>query len=92
MKTAILPTVTLALMTATSANAWEDCDVPIHNWKSRSAVVEFAERQGWKLSRIKIDDGCYEIYATDEAGRRFEAKIDPETFEILEIQRQHKHR
>lgn len=92
MKKGILPTVTLAMMAATSAQAWDDdCDVPIRNWKDRSAVLALAEEQGWRLKHIKIDDGCYEVYGTDQTGRRFEAKIDPATLEIITVRNRHEH-
>lgn len=92
MKTGILPTVTLAIMTATSAQARDDCDVPIRDWQTRSEVLAFAEKQGWTLKRIKIDDGCYEVYGKDKSGRKFEALIDPKTFEIKAMRRTHEHR
>jgi hypothetical protein len=47
-----------------------------------------AEDRGWRLTRIKIDDGCYEVYGTDRQGQRFEAKIDPATLEIIEIEKE----
>lgn len=92
MKTGILPTVTLAIMAATSAQAREHCDAPIRDWKGREAVRALAEERGWTLGRIKIDDGCYEVYGTDETGRRFEAKIDPVTLNVIEIEDRRNHR
>ncbi|MBX9459370.1 MAG: PepSY domain-containing protein [Rhizobium sp.] len=86
MKTAILPTVALALMAATSVQAGDDCDVPIARWQMREAVRAMAADRGWTLRRIKIDDGCYEVHGIDSQGRRFEAKIDPATLEVIEIE------
>ena len=40
----------------------EGCFVPISQWQPRSAVAKLAEASGWTARRIKIDDGCYEIY------------------------------
>ena len=92
MKKGILPTVTLAMLAATSAQAWEDdCNVPIRAWKDRTAVLALAEERGWTLKRIKIDDGCYEVYGTGQSGRRFEAKINPATLEILTVRKPHEH-
>lgn len=92
MKTGILPTLALAIMAATSVQAEEDCNAPIRDWKGREAVRALAEERGWTLRRIKIDDGCYEVYGTDETGRRFEAKIDPVTLDVIEIEEHRKHR
>jgi hypothetical protein len=67
------------------ALAEDDCDAPIHRWQSRDAVRQMAAAQGWQIERLKIDDGCYEIRFTDAQGRRFKAKIDPETLKVLKL-------
>lgn len=89
MKTGILPILALTILATSPVLAFADCDAPTGEWKSREAVRELAEQQGWSLKRIKIDDGCYEVYGTDSAGRRFEAKIDPVTLEIREVEGRH---
>ncbi|MBY5374095.1 PepSY domain-containing protein [Rhizobium leguminosarum] len=85
MKTGTLPILALAVMAVTSAQARDDCDVPISNWKTHAAVRAMAGQRGWTLKRIKIDDGCYELQGTDKDGRRFEAKIDPVTLEVIQL-------
>lgn len=90
MKPATLPALALALVAATAAQAEESCNQPVGNWKSRDAVHAMASERGWTLKRIKIDDGCYEIYGTDQDGRRFEAKIDPVTLDVIEVE-DHRH-
>jgi hypothetical protein len=67
------------------ALAEDDCDAPIHRWQSRDAVRQMAAAQGWQIERLKIDDGCYEIRFTDAQGRRFKAKINPETLKVLKL-------
>lgn len=90
MKPATLPALALALVAATAAQAEESCNQPVGNWKSREAVHAMASERGWTLKRIKIDDGCYEVYGTDQDGRRFEAKIDPVTLDVIEVE-DHRH-
>ena len=63
----------------------DDCDAPLNRWQSRDAVRQMAEARGWQIQRLKIDDGCYELRGTDAQGRRFDAKIDPETLKILKM-------
>ena len=59
-------------------------------WQSREAVRLMAAQRGWQIQRLKIDDGCCEIRCTDAQGRRFKAKIDPETLAVLKLkQRDH---
>jgi hypothetical protein len=70
--------------------AWadDDCDAPLSRWQSRDAVRQMAAAQGWQIERLKIDDGCYEIRFTDTQGRRFKAKIDPETLKVLKLKQE----
>lgn len=85
-------TATLIALTAAPVLADEDCTIPMANWQPREAVRAMAEAKGWQLRRIKIDDGCYEIHALDADGRFFEAKIDPQTLAVIEIEDEHHHR
>ena len=59
------------------AMADDDCHVPMNQWQPREAIQKMAETRGWQVSRIKIDDGCYQVRGLDETGRAFKAKIDP---------------
>ena len=85
------PTLSLGLLllslglTALPAQADDACDAPLHRWQSREAVRQMAAAQGWQIERLKIDDGCYDIRFSDAQGRRFKAKIDPETLKVLKL-------
>ena len=72
-------------LSAVLAEADDDCDVPIQRWQSRDAALRMAAERGWQVQRLKIDDGCYEIRGTDAGGRRFKAKINPQTLEPVEM-------
>ena len=72
-------------LAALPAAATDDCDAPLNRWQSRDAVRQMAAAQGWKIQRLKIDDGCYEVRGTDAQGRSFKAKIDPETLQVLKM-------
>lgn len=73
----------LLLLPAGAALAHDDCFVPMADWQPREAVAKLAESKGWKVRRIKIDDGCYEVDASDATGRRFEATLQPATLELI---------
>jgi hypothetical protein len=60
--------LTLALVAA-PALASDDCAVPMTDWQPREAVVKLAEKNGWELRRIRIEDGCYEVIGRDAEGR-----------------------
>ena len=70
----------------------DDCDAPVNRWQSREALRQMADRQGWQIQRLKIDDGCYEIRGTDSQGRSFKAKIDPETLKVLKLKQRDRKR
>lgn len=63
-----------------------DCTAPMVNWQPRQAVQKMAEEKGWTVRRIKTDDGCYEIKGHDAKGRRIEAKVDPATLAVVEME------
>jgi hypothetical protein len=72
-----------SLAVSGAVRADEDCTVPMAEWQPRVAVQQMAEAQGWTVRRIKIDDGCYEIDASDAEGRAIEVKVDPSTLAIM---------
>ncbi|MCE4537048.1 PepSY domain-containing protein [Pelomonas sp. P7] len=74
-------------MAALPGWAGDDCDAPVGRWQSRDAVRQMAAAKGWQIQWLKIDDGCYEIRATDAQGRPFKAKLDPETLKVLKMRR-----
>ena len=72
--------------------AGDDCDAPLNRWQTREAVRQMAAAQGWQIQRLKIDDGCYEVYGKDAQGRSFKAKVDPETLRVVKMKRRDKDR
>lgn len=83
--------IALALLLGAGQPVWagEKCDAPPQTWQPRSAVTALAERNGWRIERLKVDDGCYEIKGRDAQGRRFKAKIDPASLQVMGIKREH---
>jgi hypothetical protein len=74
------------LMAAAPARAEEDCAVPMAKWQPRDAVTAVAGQNGWRVSRIRLDDGCYEVSGLDAKGRKIEVKLDPATLSIIEME------
>ena len=77
----------MLVVSGTQGRAADDCDTSPDSWQPRSAVQALAERNGWQVDRLKIDDGCYEIKGRDADGRPFKAKVDPATMQVLRIKR-----
>ncbi len=86
MRLGLAMLVVLASLDSTgSAIADEDCSVPMTDWQPREAVQRMAEKQGWTVRRVKIDDGCYELKGRDASGRAIEATVDPATLAVLSL-------
>lgn len=81
--------VVMLALAAQPARAADACDVPAESWQPRSAVHALAQRNGWLIDKLKIDDGCYEIKGRDTEGRGFKAKIDPATLQVVNVKREH---
>ena len=80
----ILFTTLLALAAAGPATAQhaEKCEaIPKAEWKPQAELETRLINQGWKVSRVKITNGCYEVYGKDEKGGRVEAFFHPKTFD-----------
>jgi hypothetical protein len=56
------------------------CDSgPQEQWQPQATLEKQLVARGWKVNRIKVDGGCYEVYAIDENGERVEAYFHPKT-------------
>lgn len=86
LKNALIAAAFVLALPGGPALADDDCFVPMADWQPRSAVAERAKQNGWRVRRIKIDDGCYEIHGRDENGRRIEVKLHPATLDVIEME------
>ncbi len=59
----------------------DHCTVPKAEWQPREALEAKLKADGWDVRKIKIEDGCYEVYGIDATGAKQEVLIDPKTFE-----------
>jgi hypothetical protein len=69
------------LLGSGSALASGKCSAPMAEWQPREALQTKLEADGYKVNRIKTDDGCYEVYAVGPDGKRMKAYFDPKSFE-----------
>lgn len=68
---------------AGSAAASDLCSVPEAEWQTKEALQAKLEAEGWTVKTIKVDDGCYEAYGRDQAGKKQEVYFNPKTFEVV---------
>ncbi|ACL58031.1 PepSY domain-containing protein [Methylobacterium nodulans] len=63
------------------ASADVHCSVPLADWQPREALQRKLEAEGWTVTAIRADDGCYKVRATNARGERLEGKFDPARLE-----------
>lgn len=80
---ALIAASALMVLVAAPAMAKDLCSVPQAEWQTKDALTKKLEGEGWTISNIKIEDGCYEVYGKDKAGKKQEVFIDPKSFEIV---------
>jgi len=78
--------LTAAVLAASSltapahATGLATCDSgPQEKWQPQEKLQKMLTDRGWQIRRIKIDGGCYEVYALTEKGERVEAYFHPLT-------------
>jgi len=84
MKTSLrLIAAALALCAAAAhAQHAEKCEpIPKEEWKPQADLERKLTDMGWKISRVKITNGCYEVYGRDAKNAKMEAFFHPKTFE-----------
>ncbi|WP_374384863.1 PepSY domain-containing protein [Dongia sp.] len=86
MKRVLITTLFLGFVGAGSAAAAELCNVPEGEWQPKEALQKQLEGEGVTIKKIKIDEGCYEVYGTDKDGKKIENYYDPKTFSLVKAQ------
>ncbi|MFD3264579.1 PepSY domain-containing protein [Phenylobacterium ferrooxidans] len=54
--------------------------------KPTAELVQILKNQGWKIRKLQMFNGCYEVYGFDEKGRPVEAFFDPKTLARVAVQ------
>ena len=54
---------------------------PQTTWQPQEVLAKKLQAQGWQIRRIKIDGGCYEVYAINDKGQRVESYFHPVTLD-----------
>ncbi len=58
------------------------CDAgPKDGWQPQARLEESLKAKGWTVRKVKVDGGCYEVYALDDKGQRVEVVFHPVTLE-----------
>ncbi len=54
------------------------------SWMSEEALKMKATEMGYDVKKVKVEEGCFEIYAIKD-GKRVEAYLHPVTAEIIRV-------
>ena len=76
----LIAAAALVVATGAQATGLATCDSgKPDTWQPQDKLESMLKERGWQIRRIKIDGGCYEIYALNEKGERVEAYFHPLT-------------
>ena len=80
MQKIIFAAVIVLAATSSQATGLATCDSgKPETWQPQEKLEAMLKEKGWQIRRIKIDGGCYEVYAVTEKGERVEAYFHPLT-------------
>lgn len=84
----IIVAATAAFSSLAQATGLATCDSgPQAQWQPQAKLEKQLVDQQWKVRRIKVDGGCYEVYAINEKGERVEAYFHPVTLALVPTSR-----
>ena len=80
---------TFAALSAAPAFASDDSkscgNAPKSEWMSEDAIKAKAADAGYDVRRVKVEDGCYEVYGIDAKGMKAEIYMNPVTGETVRV-------
>lgn len=84
MKKLVLAAALLSAFTVSAVRAEDEgkaCDVPKDQWKTEDQMKAKAKELGLDVRQVKVENGCYEVYAIDAKGNKVEQIYNPGTLE-----------
>lgn len=82
LRVALFALTGLAAVASVQAHGLATCDAgPQEQWQPKEKLERQLTDKGWKIRRIKVDGGCYEVYALTAKGDKIEAYFHPLTLQ-----------
>jgi hypothetical protein len=70
-----------------SAHGFKDCTTEAKDkWKTEKDAEAAATAAGYTVSKVKVEGSCYEVYAKDKAGKKFELFYNPVDLKLVKTQ------
>jgi hypothetical protein len=80
--TMLVTALTFAPFSMSGATGLATCDSGSPDtWQPQEKLTAMLAEKGWEIRNVKVDGGCYEVYALDDKGERVEAYFHPVTLE-----------
>lgn len=81
-KVMLAAALAVAPFTMAGATGLATCDSGSPDtWQPQEKLTAMLKEKGWQVRNVKVDGGCYEVYALDDKGERVEAYFHPVTLE-----------
>lgn len=85
IRTIVIAASSLLMASSVFAAANVQCATsPAAKWQPKSALISKLKAEGTTVSKIKVENGCYEVYAKDKAGKKANAAYNAETLLMLD--------
>lgn len=69
------------------AHGFDDCTKEAKDkWKPQAEAEAAATAAGYTVTRSRIDGSCYEVYAKDKDGKKFELFYNPVDLQLVKKQ------
>ena len=76
--------VAAACLPAMAQEHSEKCEpIPKDEWRPQADLERMLVNKGWKIARVKITNGCYEVYARDAKNDKKEVFFHPKTLQVV---------
>ena len=86
MKTLTALPFAATLLAAPAFASKISCDSgPQDGWMTKDAIMETAKGLGYDTRAVKVERGCYEVYAISPEGKKVEAFFNPVTGELVGV-------
>jgi hypothetical protein len=82
-RTLALTTVAVLFALPALAAAGTCSKAPAAKFKPKATLEEQLKGEGLTVRQIKVEGGCYEVYAVDKAGKKVNSAYNAETLEKL---------
>jgi hypothetical protein len=84
MKSAFAFAALVALAASPALAASSGCSTAAQSqWQPQSKLETMLKADGYTVRQIKVEKGCYEVYATDKKGHRVNQAYNAETLKLL---------